>query len=108
MKKDAVKIPRCAECKIEKKICSQEDGNGPAYCPTIDLSDVIKTSLSEYDVSAIKKFALNATIQEGECYVNKGKDNPHVRYGIKPRIQETIEFAREPPRLQGGASKRKF
>ena len=93
MDKNTAGIPRCAECKLEKRICSQEDGTGPAYCPTIHLSDVIKASLSEYEVAAIRNFAIKATIQEGECYVNKGRDNPHVRYAIKPRIQETIEFA---------------
>jgi uncharacterized metal-binding protein len=86
-------IPRCAECKIEKTICRHEDGNGPAYCPTINLGEVVENSLSEYDKPDIKAFAVNATIQEGEGYVNKEKDNPHVRYAIKPRIQETIEFA---------------
>ena len=93
MYKNTAGIPRCAECKLEKRICSQEDGTGPAYCPTIHLSDVIKASLSEYEVAAIRNFAVKATIQEGECYVNKGSDNPHVRYAIKPRVQETIEFA---------------
>ena len=93
MDKNTAGIPRCAECKLEKRICSQEDGTGPAYCPTIHLSDVIKASLSEYEVAAIRNFAIKATIQEGECYVNKGSGNPHVRYAIKPRIQETIEFA---------------
>ena len=88
-----VEMPRCAECNLEKRICRQEDGNGPGYCPTINLSDVVETSLSEYASPEIKEFALNATIQESECYVNKGKDNPHTRYAIKPRIQETIEFA---------------
>ena len=93
MKQKTLEIPRCAECKIEKTICRYEDGNGPVYCPTINYSDVVEASLSEYEKPQIKNFALNATIQEGECYVNKDRDNPHVRYGIKPRIQETIEFA---------------
>ncbi len=87
------KIPRCAECKIEKRICRYEDGTGPAYCPTLNYGDAIKASLSEYEAPRIKAFAVNATIQEGECYVNKHKDDPHVRYAIKPRVQETIEFA---------------
>jgi len=87
------KVAQCGECKIEKKICRQEDGKGPANCPTLYLSEVIKAAMPEYEISEVKKFALNATIQEGECYVNKGKGNPHVRYAIKPRIQETIEFA---------------
>ena len=93
MKQKTPEIPRCAECKIKKNICRYEDGKGPRYCPTINYSDVVEASRSEYDRPEIKSFAVNATIQEGECYVNKEKDNPHVRYAIKPRIQETIEFA---------------
>ena len=86
-------IPRCAECSIKKTICRQEDGKGPEYCPTLHWSDVVEASLSEYETPQVKDFALNATIQEGECYVNKGQDNPHARYAVKPRVQETIEFA---------------
>lgn len=86
-------IPRCAECSIKKTICRQEDGKGPEYCPTLNWSDVVEASLSEYETPQVKDFALNATIQEGECYVNKGQDNPHARYAVKPRVQETIEFA---------------
>jgi len=93
MKKSTAKMPRCADCKIEKKICRQPDGKGPADCPTVNLKDVIENSLSEYDGAAVKNFARNASIQEGECYVNRGKDTPHVRYAVKPRVQETIEFA---------------
>ena len=93
MKKSIARMPRCAECKIEKKICRQTDGKGPAGCPTINLKDVIENSLSEYNGNGVKSFAKNASIQKGECYVNRGKENPHVRYAIKPRVQETIEFA---------------
>jgi len=93
MKKLAVKMPRCADCKIEKKICRRPDGKGPADCPTANLNEVVENSLLEYNVAGIKSFAKNASIQEGECYVNRGKENPHVRYAIKPRVQETIEFA---------------
>ncbi|MBW1695761.1 MAG: DUF1847 domain-containing protein [Deltaproteobacteria bacterium] len=93
MDQETEKIPRCAECKIEKTICRHEDGNGPVYCPTINFSDVVQASRLEYDRLEIRDFAVNATIQEGECYVNKEKSNPHVRYAIKPRVQETIEFA---------------
>jgi len=93
MLKSEIFIPRCAECRIKEKICSKPDGKGPANCPTLYLEDTVETSLSEYKESDIETFARNASIQEAECYVNKGKDNPHVRYPIKPRIQETIEFA---------------
>ena len=93
MEQKTLEIPRCAECSIKKTICRHEDGKGPEYCPTIHFSEVVEASLSEYENPEIKAFAANATIQEGECYVNRGKDNPHARYAIKPRIQETIEFA---------------
>ena len=93
MNQKTKEIPRCAECSIKKTICRQEDGKGPEYCPTLNWSDVVEASLSEYETPQVKDFALNATIQEGECYVNKGQDNPHARYAIKPRVQETIEFA---------------
>ena len=91
MQQEKVKMPQCAECNLEKRICMQEDGKGPGYCPTINLGDAVEAALSAYRSPEIKEFALNATIQEGECYVNR--DNPHARYAIKPRIQETIEFA---------------
>jgi len=93
MKKKEVRIPKCTQCKLEKRICMQEDGKGPVYCPTLSFGDVIKKSRLEYETPIIKKFALNASIQESECYVNRGEKNPHVRFAIKPRIQETIEFA---------------
>ena len=93
MKTEKSWIPRCADCTIEESICRQEDGKGPAYCPTLHMADVIADSLTEYEPSTIRKFATNATIQEGECYVNKERGNPNARYAIKPRIQETIEFA---------------
>jgi uncharacterized metal-binding protein len=93
MKRKEKIIPHCADCEVEKRICQSEDGKGPAYCPTLKMGDIVKASLTEYGNADIRTFAFNATIQEGECYVNKGKDNPHTRYAVKPRIQETIEFA---------------
>ena len=61
---------------MEKRICRNEDGKGPVYCPTLHMADVVESSLSEYERPEIRSFAVNATIQEGECYVNRGKDNP--------------------------------
>ena len=91
MREKKVKLPQCAECKIENKICNQEDGHGPAYCPTINSTDLVEASISLYERPEIREFALQATVQEGECYVNR--DNPKARYAIKPRVQETVEFA---------------
>ena len=91
MDENTEKIPRCAECKIEKTICRHEDGNGPVYCPTINFGDVVKASNSEYEKPEIKSFAVNATIQEGECYVNKEKDNLHVLMHYVPHWLQRIE-----------------
>ncbi|MDR3553916.1 MAG: DUF1847 domain-containing protein [Syntrophobacteraceae bacterium] len=93
MKQQDGRMPHCADCTIEQTICRYEDGKGPVSCPTLNLSDVIERSLTEYQQGGNLRFAANASIQEAECYVNGEKDNPHVRYAIKPRIQETVEFA---------------
>jgi uncharacterized metal-binding protein len=93
MKHNGERIPRCADCAMERPICRHEDGQGLVYCPTLNLNDVVESSRNEYDGMKIREFARNASIQEGECYVNRGKNNPHIRYAVKPRIQETIEFA---------------
>ena len=86
-------IPKCAECKVKDKICTQEDGHGPDSCPTINMIDVVKDSLLEYKKPEIANFARYATVQEGECYANRGQEKPYVTYPTKTRIQETIEFS---------------
>lgn len=86
-------IPRCADCNVKNPICTDKEGKGPPFCPTLNMDDVVEASLHEYENPKIKTFAINASIQEAECYVNKEDGNPHARFAIKPRIQETIEFA---------------
>jgi len=54
-----IKLPQCAECNLEKKICNQEDGKGPAYCPTINLADVVEASLSAYGSPEIRELSLS-------------------------------------------------
>jgi uncharacterized metal-binding protein len=93
VKKQKDFIPKCADCRVEMPICQNKEGKGFAYCPTIHMADVVEASLSDYESPGFKSFALNASIQEGECFVNREQDNPHALFAIKPRIQETIEFA---------------
>jgi len=93
LKNKPAKLPQCAECKVKNKICTQEDGHGPDFCPTINLIDVVKESLLEYKKQEIANFGRHATIQEGECYANRGQKKPYVVYPTKTRIQETIEFS---------------
>ncbi|MBW1781216.1 MAG: DUF1847 domain-containing protein [Deltaproteobacteria bacterium] len=93
MEKTPDKIPQCALCNIKDKICAREDGHGPDTCPTLNFEGVIKASLSEYERPSIKEFARYATIQEGECYANRGLSEPYIPHPVKTRVQETIEFA---------------
>jgi len=62
MAQKVTKLPQCAECNIKNKICTQEDGHGPDFCPTINLTHVVKDSLLEYRRPEIKEFALYASI----------------------------------------------
>jgi len=93
MTQKVIKLSQCAECNVRNKICTQEDGHGPDFCPTINLDMVVKDSLLEYQWQEIKEFALYTTIQEGECYANRGTQHPYVVYPVKTRIQATIGFA---------------
>ena len=93
MEKTSEKLPQCALCRVKDKICAQEDGHGADGCPTINLTSVVKESLSEYKRPHINKFARYASIQEGECYADRGIEDPYLLHPVKTRIQETIEFA---------------
>lgn len=92
MRKHSEREPQCASCNVKDKICVREGGHGPDFCPTINLKDVIEESLKEYQRPEIREFARLASIQEGECYANRGLKDGYP-FPIKPRVQETIEFA---------------
>jgi len=92
MRDHAEKVPQCAHCNVKDKICIREDGHGPDSCPTIHLKEVIEESLKEYGRPEIREFARLASIQEGECYANRGL-RAGSPFPLKPRVQETIEFA---------------
>ena len=92
MRKHSERAPQCARCNVKDKICIREDGHGPDFCPTINLKDVIEESLKEYRRPEMREFARLASVQEGECYANRGLKDGYP-FPIKPRVQETIEFA---------------
>jgi uncharacterized metal-binding protein len=92
MKSPSDRLPRCDRCNVKDKICVYEDGHGPDFCPTINLKDVIDRSRTEYQRPEIREFARLASIQEGECYANRDL-KPGYPLPLKPRVQETIEFA---------------
>jgi len=84
----------CARCafQIQDRLCQQEDGKSPAFCPTQNYEVVIGKALDELKKPDILEFARQASIQEGEGYANRELGYDKVK-PVKPRIMETIEFA---------------
>jgi uncharacterized metal-binding protein len=87
-------LPGCARCsfKPSERLCQKEDGNAPPFCPTKNYEEIISKALEELKDPDILEFARQASIQEGEGYANRDLDDRQVK-PVKPRIQETIEFA---------------
>jgi len=80
----------CAKCT--KVVCgSKEFNQGPPNCPTKTKQDVIQQALTEYDKPEVREFALQASIQEFECYMKL----PEGRTTRNPRVEETIQFAKK-------------
>ena len=85
----------CARCPFDtnRRICQKEDGKSPPFCPTENYQEVIASALEEFNKPEILEFARQASIQEGEGYANRELGYEKVK-PIKPRILETIEFAK--------------
>ncbi len=82
----------CAACGAVDKACRLEDGKGPRWCPTKGEQEILDAALASYAEPETARFAREATIQEGECYV--GRDaRPYVMHAVKSRLEELIEFA---------------
>lgn len=87
--------PQCALCLKKERICESETGGeGPVFCPTKNYKSVIENALKEYEKLEIREFARMASIQEGECYINRDS-KPYVLHPSKPRVQEICEFAQK-------------
>ena len=86
--------PECAKCSLKDRICLVEGGKGPESCPTKNYMETIKKVNKEYEKPEINEFARMASIQESECYINRNIQ-PYVFHPVKPRVQETCEFARK-------------
>jgi uncharacterized metal-binding protein len=54
----------------------------------------VEKANKEFSNPDILQFAHEASVQEGECYINRGM-KPYVFHPSKPRIQETCEFAQK-------------
>lgn len=89
-------LPGCARCPFEPqgRICQNEEGKAPPFCPTVNKEAVIARALEELKKPEILEFALQASIQEGEGYADKELGYALAR-PCKTRIVEIIEFARK-------------
>lgn len=88
------KVPRCARCPIPRseRICEVPGGKAPAFCPTRSFEALKDEVLRDYLSPELHNFALMASIQEAECYANRGSPD-YVLQPTKTRVQETVEFA---------------
>lgn len=87
-----VKDTKCALCQEKRRVCVVEDGEGPAFCPTVNQKDLLEDSLREYSKDGVNRFALMASIQEGECYIDRHM-KPYVLHPVKTRVEEICEFS---------------
>lgn len=87
--------PACARCglKTSDRICMEQDGRSPDNCPTVNHTEVFQRALEEFHKPENLEFARQASIQEAVGYGGKDQGYARVR-PIKPRIEETLEFAR--------------
>jgi len=87
-------LPGCARCPFEPqvRICQDEGGQAPPFCPTVNRAPVIEKALEEFKKPEILEFARQASIQEGEGYADRKLGYARAR-PVKPRITEIIEFA---------------
>jgi len=89
-------LPGCAKCPIEvsKRICQQEDGKSPKFCPTVNKPQIFENALEELKKPEVLEFAKQASIQEGEGYADRELGYEQTK-PLKPRILEIIEFAKK-------------
>jgi uncharacterized metal-binding protein len=87
---------QCGKCSIKKvnRFCMNKNGKAPKNCPTQKCESTVLRALDEMRKPENYNFVRNASIQEGEGYGNKELGYALVK-PIKPRIQETIEFAQK-------------
>src|SRR6056297_2792386 len=96
MKSQDIPLPTCAVCPIEvpERICRQERGKAPGNCPSTRSPEIIQRTLEILEDPQVMEAVRQASIQEGEAYGDRDKGYAHIR-PIKPRIQETVEFAKK-------------
>ncbi|MBN1615082.1 MAG: DUF1847 domain-containing protein [Deltaproteobacteria bacterium] len=86
--------PQCARCPYapQDRICLNEDGKAPPFCPTTNHPEVFQAAAREFDKPDIRNFAKQASLQEADGYADRELGYARTR-PLKPRILETAEFA---------------
>ncbi|HNT43373.1 MAG TPA: DUF1847 domain-containing protein, partial [Syntrophorhabdaceae bacterium] len=86
----------CADCDIplRERICTSPGGKGSKGCPTVLKGELIEKARREYRKRKVHEFARQASIQEGECYIDRDR-KPYRLHPAKPRILEICEFAKK-------------
>jgi uncharacterized metal-binding protein len=86
----------CAKCPFDppKRICNNENGNAPSFCPTVNYEESVRKALEALKDPEVAMFAKQASIQEGEGYTDRELGYERTR-PLKPRIIEIIEFAKK-------------
>ncbi|MFO7875199.1 MAG: DUF1847 domain-containing protein [Desulfovermiculus sp.] len=89
------KSPSCALCPYEaaERVCQRATGKGPENCPTLHLAHLKREALAALKEPRTFEFARQASLQEASGYMNRDQGHARIR-PIKPRIVETVEFAR--------------
>ncbi|KYZ77833.1 hypothetical protein AXX12_17375 [Anaerosporomusa subterranea] len=65
---------KCAQCKLSDRICRGPGGHYPTFCSTILYSDALKKAAEEYKIDDIGEIARQASVQEAECYIDRGSE----------------------------------
>lgn len=93
---DKDKLPGCAQCPYSwsERLCKKEKGKAPANCPTLHHRHLTDQALTDLKDEKNYSLARQASIQECQGYAERSKGYAKVR-PAKPRIEETIEFAKK-------------
>ena len=90
--KESARVCKLYGPTCEEKACMNPEGTGAKGCPTLSGKADRQKAHGEYRKKEVAEFARQASIQEGECYVDRDK-KPYVMHPVKPRMQEICEFA---------------
>jgi uncharacterized metal-binding protein len=95
-KKKQLRLSACAACSLDtsNRICASAEGKASKNCPTLFQKEVLEEANKEYAQPQTREFALQASIQEAECYANRDQQ-PYVLQPTKTRIVEIYEFAQK-------------